>query len=221
MSCDNTIRDSCGPGILFVARAKATCADNRVFRGHAAGFEAAERQPLVLRRLDGVGGIGLLVHDGGRGDFRENVVINAWAGQQSLWRGTHARLRAYRLLDCRSGVGLLIRDGASGEVEANEVCGHQLAGLEIGAHSAPIVSKNVISRNRSCGIFIAPNGGGMLQGNTVEDNALHGIECRSHVEDLLLEGNTVSGHAKGVGLVVALMAVVAGRRMLSSERSWR
>ena len=208
LSCevrDNTVRANGGPGILFVARAKAACADNRISGGAGAGIEVTTgAAPLVVRnRVEACGGTGLLVRDGGRGDFRENLVVGAWASAAELCgEGTNCTLRSNRLLECRSGVGVLIHDGAAGVLASNEISGHLLAGLEVGARSAPEVTQNTITRNGGCGILLAADAGGRFKANTVADNRGHGVECCSDADGLLLEGNTISGHAKGAGIAV-------------------
>ena len=208
LSCelrDNTIRGSGQGGVLFVANAAGTLADNRILGSAGAGIEVADASnPLVLRNeVADAGGVGLLVRDGGRGDFRENVVVRAWAGAAELvGEGTDPSFARNKLLECRSGVGVLIHDGASGKLEGNEVSGHPLAGLEVGARATPLVAKNTISKCGGCGILIAAEGGGTISGNTVSDNKLQGIECCSNALGLVLEANSVSGHTRGGGVLI-------------------
>ena len=208
LSCemrDNTIRQCGGSGVLCVGRANGTIADNRIEGSGGAGVEMASgSRPLVLRNtvLDAQG-VGLLARDGARGEFRENIVRRAWAyAAEATGRGTEACLRGNQLLDGQSGVGVLVHDLAAATIEENQLAGHQLAGLEVASGSHVVVSKNTISKCGGCGIFIAAGGVGTLCDNAVDGNHLHGIECCSDAEGLVVQGNIVTGHSRGAGAFI-------------------
>ena len=211
LSCelrDNSIGECSTVGVLITARAAATLADNRIQRCGGAGIEACGgcRELLLLRNtIEEVGGVGLLLHDGTVAEARENVIRLAGASAVEVCgEGTKATLLKNTLSDGRdtTGVGLLIKDGASGLFEENIVADMPLGGVEIGGSACPVLRLNSISRCGQAGVLLAPYGGGTIERNNIHENGKHGIECCSSHHSLHVEGNSITQHKKGTGLLV-------------------
>ena len=201
---DNTIRMSRGSGVLLLAKARATLADNRLERCTGPSIEvAAGSAPLVLRNnIEEAGGVGVLVHSGGRGELRENSVKGAWSSAVEVCdEGTDVLLRENRLEDGRTGVGILVRERARARLEGNRVRNHPLAGIEVSTAAHIDAHSNRIS-GCGCGVLVAPGGDGMFRSNAITDNVRDGVECNSQVQTLTMDGNTISGQRHGAGVVV-------------------
>lgn len=202
----NAICDSRATGVLMCDRAAGTLSANRIVRSAGAGLEVAGAStPSVVRNsiLD-AGGVGLLVRSAACGDFAENVVRGAWSSAAELCgAGTDAALCDNQFLDGKSrGVGVLVRDGAAPTLSGGEVAGHAIAGIEVGDGAKPCIERVSVRRCGQAGVLLAARAAGTLRANKIEANLRCGIECASDAAGLLVEGNTISHHKAGVGILV-------------------
>lgn len=160
----NLIRDGLAGGLLIHADARPEVRGNHII-GHALGVEIADRADPLLQDNDiecGANGIGVQVHQAGRGRLINNRVLGCTrVGVQIDAAAPTLEGGGIR----NSGVGVRITNGARPRIVKAEISAATTAGMVV-VNSAPTVTQSVVDGGP---IGIRLRGGGVFRGNTLRN----------------------------------------------------